>query len=137
MLDIDIDGSKMRTFGPKSGAGPGGFEPPPHWDVVVQLGAQVAVEGGGDESVPASGADCPPEPVLDGGAAESMNPPVTVPASSDDEGGVSNPELDWQATSAFMNAATMPMCETSALILHLRDRDKLSAKRGRRELSGA
>src|SRR5579859_1227049 len=39
MLDIDIDGSKTSTFGPKSGAVP---EPvaPPHDGVVVQLGGQ-------------------------------------------------------------------------------------------------
>ena len=42
MLDIDIVGSKMRTFGPKFGAGPGGIEPPPQAGVVVQLGAQGA-----------------------------------------------------------------------------------------------
>jgi hypothetical protein len=39
MVDIDIDGLKMRTLGPKSGAGPGGFEPAPQPGLVVQLGA--------------------------------------------------------------------------------------------------
>jgi hypothetical protein len=42
-----IVGSKMRTCEPKSGAGPGGVDPPPHIGVVVQLGGQLFPGGGG------------------------------------------------------------------------------------------
>src|SRR6202167_4508495 len=35
-----MDGSNVSTWEPKSGVGPGGFEPPPHSGVVVQLGGQ-------------------------------------------------------------------------------------------------
>jgi hypothetical protein len=37
---IGIDGSKMSTCDPKSGAGPGEPDVPPHVGVVVQLGGQ-------------------------------------------------------------------------------------------------
>jgi hypothetical protein len=53
----DIEGSKTRTREPKSGAGPGGLEPPPHSGVVVQLGGQSVpvLVGGASGGIPASG----------------------------------------------------------------------------------
>src|ERR1700683_3084869 len=83
MLDIDIVESKMRTFGPKSGAGPGGLEPPPHSGVVVQLGAQAMPAD--EASAPASAKGTPP---LSGDVAASevgppSAPPSHAPASSE------------------------------------------------------
>src|ERR1700722_20043164 len=73
MVDIDMVGSKMRTFGPKSGAAPEGLELPPHWGVVVQLGGQVA--GGVDASPPASLGVVPEPSGVEVAAPSSSEPP--------------------------------------------------------------
>jgi hypothetical protein len=76
MEDIDMEGSKMSTCGPKSGAGPGGFEPPPQAGVVVQLGAHPPpVEASG--VAPASG--------LLAASAPASGPFIGAAASGDDE----------------------------------------------------
>src|SRR5580704_3854308 len=107
MLAIDIVGSKMRTFEPKSGAGPGGFEPPPHSGVVVQLGAQAMPAD--EASAPASGKRTPPPSgdVEASGVVAASAPPSHAPSSSDPPSPTVHPvpvaPLDAQAASVVVH----------------------------------
>jgi hypothetical protein len=70
----------MRTCEPKSGAGPGGTEPPPHIGVVVQLGGQLLPGG---EGAPASDGAVPP--LLLALLLPPLPAPLVLPLLEDDD----------------------------------------------------
>jgi hypothetical protein len=79
MVSIGIDGSKIRTFGPKSGGLP--LDGPPHSGVTVQLGMHWTVLPLLEDDEPAlllEGA--PPAPLL----LEEDAPPPVLPLLEDD-----------------------------------------------------